>query len=151
MARSRHRRPMGEPWVVRVAVRADDVDVNGHVRGAAYLAYADHARWTAVQAAGVSLDELRAAGLGPVNLETTVRFHRELRVGDELEITTTFSYGDGKTSHVRQELRRASDGELAAEVNSVSGMLDLNARRLVSDPGGRWRPFVERPEVLGLP
>jgi acyl-CoA thioester hydrolase len=142
---------MAEPGVVRVAVRADDLDVNGHVRGAAYLAYADHARWALVQAAGVSFDELKAAGLGPVNLETTVRFHRELRVGDELDILTTFSYGDGKTSRVHQQLRRVSDGELAAEAVSVSGMLDLNTRRLVSDPASRWRPFVKRPHVLGLP
>ncbi len=30
---------------VTIAVRADDIDRNGHVRGPAYLAYADHARW----------------------------------------------------------------------------------------------------------
>lgn len=142
---------MAETGLVRVVVRADDLDVNGHVRGAAYLAYADHARWALVQEAGVLFDELSAAGLGPVNLETTVRFHRELRLGDELNVLTTFSYADGKTSRVHQELRRASDGELAAEVSSVSGMLDLAARRLVSDPARRWRPFVKRPEVLGLP
>lgn len=141
---------MAEPRVLRVAVRADDLDVNGHVRGAAYMEYADHARWLLVEEAGVSFDELRAAGLGPVNLETTVRFHRELRLGDELDVLTTFSYGDGKTSRVHQELRRVADGELAAEVSSVSGMLDLKARRLVSDPASSWRPFVTRPEVLGL-
>jgi hypothetical protein len=47
-----------------------------HVRGLPRLR--DHAWWELVRAAGVSLEELMAAGLGPVNLETTVRFHREL-------------------------------------------------------------------------
>jgi acyl-CoA thioester hydrolase len=138
------------PATIRVEVRADDVDVNGHVRGGAYLAYADHARWALVQASGVDLDGLKAAGLGPVNLETTVRFQHELRVGDELEIHTTFSYGNGKTSRVHQELRRTSDGELCAEVTSVSGMLDLDTRRLIHDPRSAWEPFVQRPEPLGL-
>jgi len=141
---------MPEPRVIRVVVRADDLDVNGHVRGGAYLAYADHARWALVQAAGVSLEQLEADGLGPVNLETTMRFHRELRVGDEIDVHTAFPYGDGKTSRIHQELRRASDGELSAEVTSVSGILNLRTRRLVPDPRATWRPFVEQPGMLGL-
>ena len=67
---------------VTIAVRADDLDVNGHLRGPAYLAYADHARWSCVQAAGIDPAELTARRIGPVNLETTVRFRRELRSGE---------------------------------------------------------------------
>jgi acyl-CoA thioester hydrolase len=135
---------------IRIPVRLDDVDPNHHVRGAAYVAYADHARWALVQEAGVDLEALASAGLGPVNLETTVRFRRELRPGDAVDIRSAFSYGDGRTSRVRQELLRVADGELAAEVESVSGMLDLATRRLLPDPAQRWRPFVARPELLGL-
>lgn len=54
-------------------------------------AYADDARWELIRAAGVSLAELTAAGIGPVSLETTIRFH--------------------------------------------------NTRRLIPDPGGRWRAW----------
>jgi hypothetical protein len=50
---------------------------------------------------------------------------------------------------VRQELRRV-DGVLAAEVTSVSGLLDLNTRRLIPDPGGRWRALAANPTLLGL-
>jgi acyl-CoA thioester hydrolase len=57
-------------------VRAYELDTHGHVTTAAYLQYGDHARWKLLQAAGIDLDELRRVGLGPVTLETTVRFVR---------------------------------------------------------------------------
>ena len=119
------------------------------MRGAAYLTYADQARWALVQAAGVDLDELAASGVGPVNLETTVRFRNELRAGDEVAVESTFEYGSGRVSRVHQLLRRR-DGEVAAEVSSVSGMLDLATRRLRPDPGACWLRHAREPGVLGL-
>jgi acyl-CoA thioester hydrolase len=134
---------------VTIAVRADDIDANGHVRGPAYLAYADHARWSCVRAAGIDLTELAAHRIGPVNLETTVRFHRELLPGGEVEVGCEFHWGAGRTSRVTQEFR-APDGTLVAEVSSVSGLLDLDRRRLVADPGSYWLQLAARPELLGL-
>lgn len=154
VAESSRRRPppaakiRGMTFRVTIAVRADDLDVNRHVRGPAYLAYADHARWTCVQAAGIDPAELTARRIGPVNLETTVRFRRELR-GGEVEVGCAFHWGTGKTSRVTQEFR-APDGTLVAEVEVVSGLLDLDRRRLVADPGSHWRELAARPELLGL-
>ncbi|WP_199431082.1 acyl-CoA thioesterase [Qaidamihabitans albus] len=138
-----------EPFHATVAVRVDDLDTNGHVRGPAYLLYADQARWECVQAAGVDLAALRAHDLGPVNLETTVRFHRELTSSGAVEVSCRFLWGKGRTSRVVQELR-AGDGGLVAEVESVSGLLDLTRRRLVADPPRRWREHATRPWLLGL-
>jgi acyl-CoA thioester hydrolase len=134
---------------VTIAVRADDLDANGHVRGPAYLAYADHARWSCVRAAGIDPAGLTARRIGPVNLETTVRFHRELVPGGEVSVSCEFQWGAGKTSRVVQEFR-APDGVLVAEVSSVSGLLDLDRRRLLPDPGAHWRELATYPELLGL-
>lgn len=130
-------------------VRLDDLDTNWHVRGPALLAYADHARWECVRAAGIDLSDLMTHRIGPVNLETTIRFRHELRPGERVEISCAFEYGDGKTSRVFQELR-TPDGTLVAEVSSVSGLLDLDRRRLVDDPGARWRAIATDPSPLGL-
>jgi acyl-CoA thioester hydrolase len=139
-----------EPLAVRIPVRSDDLDTNGHVRGAAIVAYADHARWELVGEAGVSLDRLASAGLGPVNLETTIRFRRELRAGERVDVTVAeHDYGEGRTGRLRQELR-LPDGTLVAEVTSVVGLLDLKTRRLVPGLRERWRALVDRPELLGL-
>jgi acyl-CoA thioester hydrolase len=139
-----------EPFRVRVEVRMSDLDVNGHVTTAAYLQFADHARWKLLQAAGVDLDALAGAGVGPVTLETTVRFRRELRAGGDVDVSCRFGWPGGRTGTVVQELRRADDGELAAEVHSVGGLLDLQRRKLVGEPAAFWARHATRPELLGL-
>ena len=67
----------------------------------------------------------------------------------EVEIRTVFEFGTGKTDGVVQRLSR-SDRTLAAEVTSVSGLLDLAERRLVVCPSRYVREIASRPEVLGL-
>ncbi|MER5394399.1 acyl-CoA thioesterase [Saccharopolyspora sp. NPDC002686] len=142
----------GEPTPFRltIAVRSDDLDVNGHVRGPAYLAYGDHARWACLAAAGVDPERLRTHhGLGPVNLETTIRYHRELLPLSEVEVTCEFHWGQGKTNRVRQELRQPN-GPLAAEIRSTSGLLCLTRRRLAENPAHYWRLEATDPRLLNL-
>lgn len=135
---------------VRMSVRSYELDQQRHVNGAVYVQYADHARFECARAAGVSIDELLASGIGPVNLETTIRFLNELRGGDEVDVSCEFIWGDGKTHRVEQVIRRV-DGTVAAQVRSIGGLLNLTTRRLVADPAAVWRAHATRPEVLGLP
>jgi acyl-CoA thioester hydrolase len=140
---------MTEPFAVRISVRGYELDTQGHVNGAVYHQYGDHARWECLRAAGIALDDLLATGMAPVTLENTIRYHHELRGGDEIEVTCAFTWGEGKTFRVHQLVRRA-DGTLAAEITSVGGMLDLTHRRLVPDPGEHWRALATAPALLGL-
>ena len=55
--------------------------------------------------------------------------------------------GDGKTYQVHHELRR-TDGELAAEVGYVGGLLDLRQRRLVPDPAHELGSRAQSPVLL---
>ncbi|MDL4814821.1 acyl-CoA thioesterase [Actinomadura opuntiae] len=138
-----------EPFSVRLEVRSYEIDPQLHLNGGFYVQYADHARFACVQAAGVSVEDLVGGGLGPVNLETVIRYHRELRGGDQVDVSCEWEWGDGKTYRVRHDFRRA-DGVVAAEVAHVSGLLDLGTRRLVADPRREWRARASRPALLGL-
>lgn len=133
-----------------IEVRVSDLDLQGHVTGAAYHQYADHSRFACVQAAGISVEKMLAAGFGPVNLETVLRFRRELRGGDIVEVSCEWIWGAGKTFRVEHVLTRGDDGEVAATVSHVSGLLDLTERRLVPDPAAQWRKLASRPELLAL-
>ncbi|MBF8185366.1 acyl-CoA thioesterase [Nonomuraea sp. K274] len=133
----------------RITVRGYEIDMLGHVNNTVYFQYGEHARWECLRAAGVSPDDLMKQETAPVVLETTIRYHRELRLGDEVEVTCAFEYGEGKTFAYRQELRRA-DGKLAAEMTGVAGIMDLRARRLLDDPRARWRELASDPGPLGL-
>jgi len=87
---------------------------SGSCQRAVYVQWAEHARWLCVREAGVPLDRLGGGEVGPVNLETSIRYHRELRDGDEVDVSCAFIWGNGKTFEVRQDFHRP-DGTLIAE------------------------------------
>ncbi|MDQ0937175.1 acyl-CoA thioesterase [Streptomyces turgidiscabies] len=140
---------MAEPFSVPVTVRGYETDVQGHVNQSVYLNYAEHARWSLLHAAGISQAELMSRGVGPVALETTIRYQRELRAGDEVEVTCDFVWGEGKTFRIRQTIRKA-DGTVAAEITAVGGLMDLTVRKLVADPKEHFRAMASQPRLLGL-
>ncbi|MFB7733040.1 acyl-CoA thioesterase [Streptomyces sp. NPDC056112] len=140
---------MSEPFSVRVIVRGYETDVQGHLNQAVYLNYAEHARWSLLQAAGISQAGLVSGGVGPVALETTIRYLRELLAGDEVDVTCAFEWGGGKTFRIRQTIRKA-DGTVAAEIDAVGGLLDLKARRLVPAPHDHFRQLATDPALFGL-
>jgi acyl-CoA thioester hydrolase len=138
-----------EPFSVAVTVRGYETDVLGHLNQSVYLQYAEHARWCMLQAAGIGQSELIGKGVGPVVLETTIHYLRELRAGDEVEVTCGFDWGEGKTFRVQQTIRKA-DGTPAAEVTAVGGLLDLKERRLVADAREYFRALAADPRMFGL-
>ncbi|WP_328402744.1 acyl-CoA thioesterase [Nocardia sp. NBC_00403] len=132
-----------------VVVRSYELDTRGHLNQAVYVQYAEHARWELMRAAGVGHDKLLASGVGPVVLETTIKYRHELRSGDEVRITCEFDWQQGKTFRIRQEIRKL-DGTVAAEVSAIGGVIDLATRKLVEAPSERFRTLAERPGLLGL-
>ena len=138
---------------VTIVVRGYETDANGHVNHAVYHQYGEHARTETLRAAGVEVAPLAAAGLGPVILETTVRFLAELRLGDEVAVVTTVRFGAGKSFRMDAEIRR--DDTVAATLTGVMGILDHTTRRLVPDPRARLRAQSAGPagfdRVMGHP
>jgi acyl-CoA thioester hydrolase len=138
-----------EPFSVPVTVRGYETDVQGHLNQSVYLNYAEHARWSLLEAAGISQAGLIGKGVGPVALETTIRYRRELLAGDEVEVTCAFEWGAGKTFRIEQTIRK-TDGTVAAEVTGVGGLLDLKERRLVTNPQEFFKQLAADPALFGL-
>ncbi|MGW3100498.1 acyl-CoA thioesterase [Streptomyces sp. NPDC001100] len=140
---------MSEPFSVPVTVRGYETDSLGHLNQSVYLQYAEHARWALLQAAGVGQAELLAEGIAPVVLETTIRYLRELRAGDEVQVSCVFEWGEGKTFRVTQTITK-TDGTVSAEVASVGGLLDLKERRLAARPREYYKRLTTDPGLFGL-
>ncbi|MER6157722.1 acyl-CoA thioesterase [Streptomyces sp. NPDC001868] len=140
---------MAEPFSVPVTVRGYETDVQGHLNQSVYLQYGEHARWSLLQAAGIRQADLMANGVGPVALETTISYRRELLAGDEVEVTCVFVWGEGKTFRIEQTVRR-TDGTVAAEITGVGGLMDLKIRKLVADPREQFRALAKDPTLFGL-
>lgn len=125
---------------IRLDVRSYELDALGHVNHAVYHQYAEVGRMKAFEVAGCPWNSLMARRTAPVLLSTTVNFRRELRTGDQVDVTCTAKFGDGKTFTLEQMITKA-DGTLSAEVYCVVGVMDLDARKLVSDPRGVLESF----------
>ncbi|WP_369274261.1 acyl-CoA thioesterase [Streptomyces sp. R11] len=140
---------MTEPFSVPVTVRGYETDVQGHLNQAVYLNYAEHARWALLHSAGISQTGLTSKGVGPVALETTIRYKNELLAGDEVEVTCAFTWGGGKTFTIEQTIRK-TDGTVAAEITAVGGILNLQERRLVARPDEVFKELASDPSLFGL-
>lgn len=138
---------MSEAFSVPVTVRGYETDVQGHLNQSVYLNYAEHARWSLLRAAGISQAELLGKGIGPVSLETTIRYRRELIAGDEVEVTCAFVWSEGKTFRIQQTIRK-TDGTVAAEITAVGGLLDLKERRLVQEPREYFKELATEPGLF---
>jgi acyl-CoA thioester hydrolase len=140
---------VSEPYSVRVTVRGYETDVQGHLNQAVYLNYAEHARWSLLQEAGITQSRLQAHGVGPVALETTIRYKRELLAGDEVDVSCVFEWGGGKTFTIRQTITK-TDGTVSAEISAVGGLLDLEKRKLVPSPQDVFRELTKDTALFGL-
>lgn len=139
--------PTSMTFFVDVTVRGYELDTQGHLNQAVYLQYAEHARWELLRAAGLPQEKLLADGVGPVALEVTVKYRKELRGGERVRVSCRFDYGEGKTFTVAQQILK-EDGTVAAEITGVAGVLDLTTRRLVTDPAGRLAALAKDPQLL---
>lgn len=129
---------------VHVAARSYETDQLGHLNQAVYASWAEHARVELLRAAGVSLPGPQ--NLGVVVLEATIRYLKELRTGDEVDVTCGIAFGTGKTFAMDSTFLRA-DGAVCAEVRTKMGLMDLAARRLVAEPEQRLRALAANPDV----
>ncbi|WP_327296837.1 MULTISPECIES: acyl-CoA thioesterase [unclassified Streptomyces] len=138
-----------EPFAVGISVRGYETDSQGHLNQSVYLQYAEHARWSLLRHGGIQQSDLLDKGVGPVTLETTIRYRRELRAGDDVEVTCAFVFGEGKTFRIEQVIQKA-DGTVAAEVTATSGLMDLTARKLVENPREYFLSLATAPAAFGL-
>ncbi len=116
-----------------IVVRSYELDALGHVNHAVYHQYAEVARMSGFTAAGCAWDGLVDRRIAPVLLSTTVNFRRELRAGEHIEVSCEVKFGTGRTFDVDSMITKA-DGTVAAEVYCIVGLMDLEARKLVTDP-----------------
>lgn len=120
-------------FVIRLKVRHYELDTLGHLNHAVYHQYAEVARLEWFESVGGGGNGVVDSEVSPVMLETRVRFRRELRAGDEVDISCEVSFGEGKTFRMDSKIHKL-DGTLAAEVEGVFGVMDLRQRKLVDSP-----------------
>lgn len=134
---------------VPVTVRGYELDTQGHLNQAVYLQYTEHARWMLLAAAGIQQNAMVAGGIGPVVLEVNIKYLRELRGGEEVDVTCDFGWAEGKVFQFKQQIIK-KDGTVCADIVVVGGIMDLRARKLVPNPVERLAALASDPGMLGI-
>ena len=119
----------------QVIIKETNLDLFGHVNNADYLVLFEEARWDMITRNGYGVSTIRETGLGPVVLEVSLLYRKELKLRDEIVIkTSTISY-EKKIGVMHQKMVRA--GESCCDAQFKFALFDLESRKLVL-PTPRW-------------
>lgn len=114
------------------------LDTFGHVNNAVYLELYEEARWDFITKNNLGMKEILESKIGPVLLDLSMTFKSELKNREKIKII----------SQARPEMRNKyvmildqkminEDGKVASTLTISVGMMDLNARKLIS-PTAEW-------------
>jgi len=104
-------------------------DAYGHLNVRYYAAFFDDAGWHIPRMAGLSLDAIRAAGLGTVAATITIDFLHELRVGQLLLIQGAVTRVGTKSFSHEMRLFEADSMTHCATQKTVEVCFDTKARK----------------------
>ncbi len=130
------------PFSYPLVIRESHLDSFGHVNNAAYLVLFEEARWEFITQNGYGLNEVQMWQKGPIILELTMRFKREVKLREKVTIVTHLASLERKITKLKQEMLK-EDGTVAAELDLVFGLFDLQSRKLI-DATPEWK------KALGL-
>jgi acyl-CoA thioester hydrolase len=125
-----------EKWfeLYRAIVMPAQCDIYGHMNVRHYAACFDDAGWHFPRMAGLSLDEIRARGLGTVVATLTIDFHHEIRAGQLVLIKGAVTRVGTKSFSHELRLYEADSMTHCATQKTVEVCFDTAARKGVALP-----------------
>jgi YbgC/YbaW family acyl-CoA thioester hydrolase len=120
-----------------VLIREMHLDSFGHVNNAAYVMLYEEARWDFISKNGFGLDYIIKHQVGPVILDLSVRFKRELLNREKILITSKVIEIVGPKIMVLEQMMINGQGKVASEAKFTIGFFDMAARKLI-DANPEW-------------
>jgi acyl-CoA thioester hydrolase len=125
-----------EKWfdLYRAIVMPAQCDIYGHMNVRHYAACFDDAGWHFPKMAGLSLEEIRARGLGTVVATLSIEFHHEIRAGQLVLIQGALMRVGTKSFSHAMRLYEADSMTHCATQKTVEVCFDTAARKGVALP-----------------
>lgn len=120
-------------FVYDTQIKEHHLDSFGHVNNAIYLSLYEEARWEFITENGYGLKEVQMNKKGPVVLDVTCRFKREITNREKIKITSHTLEVVGKISKIKQQILK-EDGSVSSEALFTFGFMDLKERKLIEAP-----------------
>lgn len=121
-------------------IREHHLDVFGHVNNTIYLQFFEEARWEVITRAGFGLERILTERVGPVVLDLSVRFRRELLCRQSIVIQSQVTETRGRIWVLRQWIEDEG-GEVYSEAHFTLGLMDMTKRKLIGLTPG-WTEAV---------
>ena len=119
-----------------IRISESQLDSFGHLNHARYFELFEQSRWDIITERGFGIDVIRRTKTGPVILEASAKFLRELAPREEVIIRSELISYEKKIGKFRQLMIKAN-GEVACEATFTFGLFDIERRRLI-DPTPEW-------------
>jgi YbgC/YbaW family acyl-CoA thioester hydrolase len=118
------------PFEYHFVVSDDLLDGYNHVNNARYLELYENARWDILEKSGLGRDSIRINKIGPVIIEVTIRFSRELLPGENIRIITSSRRKNELVFYFDQQMIN-SKGEIASKAVFTTSLFDLEKRKMI--------------------
>lgn len=125
----------GTIYTYPVLIKESFLDTFGHMNNAMYLTILEDARWEMLTENGFSLEKIHETGIGPVILDIKIRFLKEIKLREEIIITTQVVSYEKKIGLIAHKMMRGD--ELCCTAELTIGLWDLKERKLIL-PTPEW-------------
>lgn len=118
-------------FIYKTQIKEKDLDTLGHVNNAKYLELFEEARWDFITENGFGIDHVKKVGQSPVVLEINIRFRKELKNREHIEIHSIAREWRDKIGKISQYILNQS-GQISCEAEFTVGFFDLKERKLIA-------------------
>lgn len=119
-----------------LTIKEHHLDTFGHVNNAVYLQLFEEARWDFITKRGYGLSTVVSEKKGPVVLEANIKFLKELKLRESIQITFEVVSLKTKIIQIKQQMLKMN-GDVSSELLITVGFFDLNERKLIA-PTEKW-------------
>lgn len=130
---------------IEITTRTTEIDIMGHVNNAKYLEYMEWSREDWYNQVGLPFDVFTEMGIGTVTVNINIDYIKELRLGEEITITTE-PVRKGNTSFVLKHEIFNAQNELVTKALVTGVIIDFHLRKSRPLPEELAKQFIAQEE-----
>lgn len=131
---------MPQPHIYKLQVREFHLDTFGHVNHAVYLQMCEDARWQMCFEGGITLEDIHKEQIGPIILDASVKYKKELKTRENIEIHTTFKKIRDTIFQIHHTIYK-EDKTISAELVLHGAIWNMKERKLIA-PTEKWKQII---------
>jgi YbgC/YbaW family acyl-CoA thioester hydrolase len=117
----------------KVLIKESHLDSYRHVNNATYVQLYEEARWEFLNQMGYGFEHIHETQQGPVVLDITVKYRKELNNREVVTIRSYDFFVRGKILKLKHQMIK-ENGDIASEAELTFGYMDLEKRKLMLPP-----------------